>query len=468
MRIPARGRAAVTAAATLSTVALTITLAPAGPAGAAPTAGLRSPTSPAVTTGAGAPTNAGAPTAGRVVPVSPGKGTLQAAVSAAHPGDVLSLHAGTYTGRVFMTTSGTEAAPIVIQPFGDGPVTVTQPFEAADCAATQPNVNRTFMMREGVDWWTIQDLTIEGGVWVSGTNFSAPAFWVKDQTKRLQNWEKRRSLPGRGYVNGQTAVPDRAAASGIYRALTQTLGVEIEPATGIKLLRNDISGRGIHVAVGTRGVISHNNVHDIDCGIGPGIWLNTYSDFWEITHNTVARVENSTWLHYMQEGIRTGSASSYNTIAHNTVTDLPTDGRGITTDIDASFNVFEFNTVKNVALGLNDQESGWGNIWRSNLVTGVRGPAMVFRGADAKLKRPSLNSSSLKAVVECNVASAGSLSAGALMGSTFTNNAFKRVSLSKNLMTYWTEFRNTWNGSTKLPPGSPQPPKPGVCPPAGA
>ncbi|MBB2987720.1 right-handed parallel beta-helix repeat-containing protein [Terracoccus luteus] len=404
----------------------------------------------------------------RVVEVRPGTGTLQRAVDLARPGDVLALHAGTYRGRVFVAVSGTEAAPIVVRPFGDGAVTVTESFEPADCAATQPNVNRTLMLREGVDWWTFEGLRVVGGVWVSGTNFSAPAAWIKEMTKRKGDWQTRRSLPGRGYVGGRTAVPDPAAAPGVYAALSRTLGVPLDPATGIRLLDNDISGRGIHVALGTRGAITGNTVHDVECGIGPGIWLNTYSDFWDISRNTVSRVADSRWLHYMQEGIRTGSASSYNTVSDNVVTELPTDGRGITTDIDASFNTFSHNTVRGVDIGLNDQESGWGNVWRGNLVVDNRGAGMVFRGADARLRQPSLNSSTLAAVVVCNVAPTSSLAAGALMSSTFTDNTFRQVSLATNLTSYWGRYGNTWNGRTALPPARPKPAPPGACPPAGA
>ncbi|RKT78107.1 parallel beta helix pectate lyase-like protein [Terracoccus luteus] len=442
---------AVVATVATAVVTLTVGVAPASSAAPSRQAPTRAPSA-----------------AARVVEVRPGTGTLQRAVDLARPGDVLALHAGTYRGRVFVAVSGTEAAPIVVRPFGDGAVTVTESFEPADCAATQPNVNRTLMLREGVDWWTFEGLRVVGGVWVSGTNFSAPAAWIKEMTKRKGDWQTRRSLPGRGYVGGRTAVPDPAAAPGVYAALSRTLGVPLDPATGIRLLDNDISGRGIHVALGTRGAITGNTVHDVECGIGPGIWLNTYSDFWDISRNTVSRVADSRWLHYMQEGIRTGSASSYNTVSDNVVTELPTDGRGITTDIDASFNTFSHNTVRGVDIGLNDQESGWGNVWRGNLVVDNRGAGMVFRGADAKLRQPSLNSSTLAAVVVCNVAPTSSLAAGALMSSTFTDNTFRQVSLATNLTSYWGRYGNTWNGRTALPPARPKPAPPGACPPAGA
>lgn len=409
------------------------------------------------------------PTAGRTIELRPGTDVLQRAVDRASPGDVLLLHAGTYTGQVFITTSGTAAAQITIRPFGDGAVTVSSSFETADCAATQPNVHRTFMLRDGVDYWSIEGLRIVGGIWVSGTNFAVPAAWIKTQAKKTKDWQTRRSLPGRGYVGHRTAVPDPVAAPKIYQALSELLGVTVDPATGIGVVGNDISGRGIHVATANQGQIRDNRIHDVDCGIGPGIWLNTYSDFWEITGNTVSRVASSTWLHYMQEGIRTGTASSYNLIAHNAVSDLPGDGRGITTDIDASFNRFESNTVNDVAIGLNDQESGWGNTWSRNLVVDSRGPSMVFRGADARLRAPSLNSSTLQATVACNVADGGGgMTAGALMSSTFTNNTFHHVHLAANLARYWSAYDNVWNGSTAVPPAFPPGPPPGACPPAGA
>ncbi|HET7475633.1 MAG TPA: right-handed parallel beta-helix repeat-containing protein [Dermatophilaceae bacterium] len=408
--------------------------------------------------------------ASRVIELTPGVGALQAAVDQAMPGDVLQLHSGTYTGQVFLRTSGTADAPIVIEPFGDGPVTVTATFQSADCAASQPNGHRTLVLREGVDYWTIRGLRIINGIWVSGTNFAAPAGWIKTQAKSLKDWKTRRALPGRGYVDGQTAVADPASAPQIYSALSDVLGLRIDPATGVRIVGNDISGRGVHVAVGERGAIVGNTIHDISCGIGPGIWLNTYSDFWQVTDNAISRVASSTYRHYMQEGIRTGSASSYNTITGNTVSDLPGDGRGITTDIDASFNRFEHNTVTGAAMGFNDQQSGWGNIWRYNLTSDMRGSSMAFRGADASLTVPSYNSSTLRAVVECNVArgTGSRLTAGALISSTFVNNSYQRVGLSKNLKTYWTDYNNLWDGSSALPPGSPPPPPVGSCPSPGA
>lgn len=90
-------------------------------------------------------------TATRVRQVRPGTGTVQAAVDVARPGDVLALHADTYSGRVF-TPLGTERRTIVIRPLGNGGPTVRQSFTPADCSASRPNVNRILRFRDGVAW----------------------------------------------------------------------------------------------------------------------------------------------------------------------------------------------------------------------------------------------------------------------------------------------------------------------------
>ncbi|CCH78163.1 exported hypothetical protein [Nostocoides japonicum T1-X7] len=394
---------------------------------------------------------------GRMVDVSPKEGQLQHAVAGARPGDTIVLHKGTYDGQIIISRSGTATAPITLKPFGDGPVTLTATFDTASCDASQPNVHRTIYMPDGVDYWTIEGLNIHNGIWVSGRGFSAAAAWIKDQAKHAKNWKTRRSLPGRG-------TDDPVAARGIYSALSSVLGTPLDPAEGVEILDNTVTGRGIHVALGRDGEITGNTVTDIDCGIGPGIWVNTYSDFWTVSHNVVARVAASTYRHYMQEGIRFGSASSYNTVEDNHVSDLPGDGRGITTDIDASWNLFTRNTVENTAIALNDQQSGWGNEWSYNRMSSIRGASMVFRGADANLRAPSYNSSSNLTLVKCNVAAkGGTLVIGAMISSAFVDNTFTRVSLGKYVPSYWKKFGNTWNGSSSVPPARPKPPSKGSC-----
>jgi len=412
------------------------------------------------------PTASASDAGGRVLRVAPlssalagstGPSPLQAAVDAALPGDHIRLAAGTYEGQVVISRSGTAAAPITIEPDGSGPVTVTATFRAQLCDSSTPSVRRTFYSDNGSDYWTIQGLRIVNGVWLSGTNSNLVASWFHDKA-RTKDWQTRRSLPGRG-------TNDAVAAEAIYAALTTKVGVPVDPAEGWKILDNDISGRGVHATVTRGGELGGNTIHDVDCGVGPGAWLTTYSDAWAVHDNSVARIAPSTYRHYMQEGIRFGSASSYNLIERNVVSDLPGDGRGITTDIDASYNVFRNNSVLRTQMGFNDQQSGWENQWLHNTADAIRGPAFAFRGADAKLTAPSFNSSTYHAYVECNrvTNSIRPMTAGALMESTFVNNYFNKVTLSANLKTYWKQYNNRWNGSTELPPSSPPQPPAGSC-----
>lgn len=384
-------------------------------------------------------------------------GTLQALVDLAMPGDHIQLHTGTYDGQVTINHSGAPGLPITIEPFGDGPVTVTATFPVEPCNNSKPAQNRTFYAAGGVDYWTIQGLNIVNGIWLSGSNFDVVAPWFK-RREEVRDWQTRRALPGRG-------VNDPVAARNIYIALSTTLGVTVDPAEGWKILNNDMSGRGMHGTVTRDGELANNTIHDIACGIGPGAWLTTYSDFWKVHDNHVSTIAISTYRHYMQEGIRFGSASAYNVIENNLVSDLPGDGRGITTDIDASYNIFQHNTVTRTKMGFNDQQSGWENQWLSNTADAVRGPGFAFRGADAKLTRPSMNSTTYRSLVKCNrIINGGAMTAGALMETAFVSNYFKRISLSPNLKTYWTEYKNSWNGSTALPPAYPRQPTAGSCP----
>lgn len=396
--------------------------------------------------------------AGRTVDLFPSKGpSLQSAVDSALPGDVIAMHTGTYTGQVNISRSGTAAAPISIRPAGDGPVTVTASFPKPACNAPTPTVFRTLRILDGADYWTISGLRIVNGVWMSGLNGTVPVGWLKSQF-RSGDWQTRRSLPGRGSY-------DPTMARGIYPALAAKVGVALDPVEGVRVVGNDISGRGVQIILARGGELGGNRIHDVDCGTGPAVWMTSYSDFWQVHDNTVSNVAASTYRHYMQEGIRTGSASAYNVVENNLVTDLPGDGRGITTDIDASWNTFSRNTVLRAQIGFNDQASGWGNKWVYNTADSMRGTGFAFRGVDAKFVKPSMNSSTYRAYVQCNriTASNVSMTAGALIQSTFVDNYFSHIGLSSHLLQYWTAQGNTWNGSSKVPPKRPPQPFTGAC-----
>lgn len=388
-----------------------------------------------------------------VVPPSP----LQPLVDAAKPGDVISVPSGTYVGQITIRNSGTASAPITIQPKGDGPVTLTTSFPAEPCNATKPSQNRTIYSAGGVDYWTIKGMKIVNGIWISGTNYDTVAAWFHDLTD-AHDYQTRRSLPGRG-------TKDPAKARGVYTALSSKLNVTVDPAEGWRILNNDISGRGVHATVTSGGELGSNKIHNVICGSGPGAWITTFSDFWRVHHNRISFIAESTYKHYMQEGIRFGSASNYNRTEYNTVSDLPGDGRGINTDVDSSYNVFQRNTVTRAAIGFNDQQSGWQNSWLYNTASYIRESGFNFRSKDAPLKAPSLDTTTYRTLVQCNrvTNSVYAMNAGALNESTFLNNYFSRIILSPNLRTYWGRYKNTWNGSTVAPSSTPSQPPAGAC-----
>ena len=153
---------------------------------------------------------------------------------------------------------------------------------------------------------------------------------------------------------------------------------------------------------------------------GPALWVMTFSDHWSITGNDISKVAASGITHYMQEGIRVGTASNYNYVANNNVHDIEGDGRAINTDVDSSFNLIQFNKVNNVAIGFNDQMSGWGNVWQYNQVSNFRNLGFAIRLKDNTLAAPSMNSSAHSIVLRCNralqpVGKAKSLGIGGVM-----------------------------------------------------
>ncbi|CCH78164.1 exported hypothetical protein [Nostocoides japonicum T1-X7] len=390
------------------------------------------------------------PSAGKTIVVSPGSGTLQKAMDAASPGTTIRLHAGVYKGVAAAHKSGTASAPIVIQPYGDGVVTVAASLPAPNCRATSPNPNRTFKFDNGVDYWTVQGLNIQGGVWISAKSGGKAQHYLGGLVNK-HDWQTRRSIPGRGSN-------DPSAARNAISVLSQRTHTTINPADGIQILNNNITGRGIHTIASRYGKIIGNEIHNTQCGIGPGIWINTYSDGWTVSNNYIHDITPSPKPvhHYMYEGVRLGSASAYNTVSNNKVANIPSDGRAFNTDVDASWNVFTHNTASGVALGYNDQMSGWGNQWTYNTVTSPRTAGFSFRAMDSKLSKPSMDTSTNKTLVKCNTVNGGvGLQIGAIMNSTFVGNKFATVQLGKSLQSYWGKYGNTWNGSSKAPSKQP-------------
>lgn len=395
--------------------------------------------------------------------------TVQPAVDLARPGDTVAVHAGSYTGVVSVTHGGTSTKPITLTAAGDGPATLTASFRSPPCDAHAPDLNRTIQFTGGADYWTVSNLTIVGGITVKGENGSAGIQYL-NHLVNTEDWQTRRMVPGRG-------TNDPVAAQQAMAYLSAKTGRAIDPSDGLRFLDNTITGRGIQIIASRYGEIRGNEIGNVDCGIGPGVWINVYSDGWTVADNHIHDIAASTHKHYMQEGIRLGSASSYNVVTGNLVEHLPGDGRAMNTDVDASWNVFRGNTANDVAIGYNDQMSGWGNVWDHNVATSFRVWGLNFRGLDAKLPLPSLNSSPYLATVTCNTALGGptdpmlggGLRIGAAKSSTFANNRVSSVVLGdpvaglNYVKQYWGSQGNTWDGRTRPPGLHPPQPAPGAC-----
>jgi hypothetical protein len=374
---------------------------------------------------------------------------LTQAVSSAKPGDVIALKAGTYSGGISITRSGTAAAPITLTAAGNGPVVLTKSLRMPSCSAVSPDSDRTVRISQGASHWTIDGLSIRGGVMIMGGNSGEAKKWF-GQLIDDENWQARRAVPGRGKN-------DPVAARSAISYLENKTGDDLSPSDGIRLTDNVITVKGIHSAMNRYGTISGNTITDIACGTGPGVWLGNYSDGWKITDNRLSRIATSSAKHFMQEGIRVGGASNYNLIQGNVITDLPKGGRAFTTDQDASYNTFTRNVATNVDMGFNEQMSGWGNVWSYNTVTGYRVQGFSFRSMDSNLSQPSMDSASYQAVVRCNKASGtgAALRIGGTKSATYQSNSFPTLDLAAVVVRYWGAQGNTWNGSSKAPSARP-------------
>ncbi|MGL4175606.1 MAG: hypothetical protein ACRCSN_05965, partial [Dermatophilaceae bacterium] len=255
---------------------------------------------------------------------------LATAVANARPGDAIRLAAGTYTGKITINRSGTASAPISLAPDGSGPVVLAAPVSVPGCGATGPDGDRTVTFTKGASHWALGGLVIRGGVLISSKNAGAAQNWFAARIDS-GDWQARRSVPGRGSRNP-------AAARDAIAHLSRLTGQTIVPSDHLVFVGNTVTGKGVMGRATRYGTFVGNTITDVACGTGPGLWLSTFSDGWTIARNTVSRVASSTASHYMQEGIRLGNSSSYNHITGNLVTDLPGNGRAVTTDQDASWN----------------------------------------------------------------------------------------------------------------------------------
>jgi hypothetical protein len=368
--------------------------------------------------------------------------SVQKAIEMARAGDTILVHAGSYGGMLVISTSGRPDRPITLRSAGDGTVTLQASFSNRSCAATDPARDRTLEILNGSDYWTVQGFTIVGGIYIAGTDLAT-----------LGDNVTNRSLPGRGLYD-----PDAA------RNTIPSLGAD--PADGIQILDNRVSKRSIYVAAARDGTLEGNEIFDIDCGIGAGIWLNRFSDNWIIRRNHIHDIDASV-QHYMSEGIRLGGASMYNTIEDNVVERTLGSARGFATDVNSGWNVIRRNRATQTDQGFSEQFGAWGNQWLENVAENNRrfgfniygqGNGMFDAGTPSLLE------------MRCNVSvnNPKGLSIGAVTKSTFADNDMVSVEIPDNVRSQWGSRGNTWDGSPEAPPARPPQPDSADCSPGPA
>ncbi len=359
--------------------------------------------------------------------------TIQHAVDGARPGRTILVHAGTYREVIQVKNSGQPGLPIVLKSAGDGPVVVAPRLPAVSCTATAPTRARAIRIAGGLGYWRITGLTVVGGILVSG---QAPT--------DLQPYVRDRSLPGRREY-------DPKAAAGTLKSLGAF------PADSVQITRNRLVGRGIYASMARYGTVEENEILDVECGTGGGVWIGRFSDGWTVRGNTLRGMEGSK-LHYMSEGIRFSGSSMYNLVERNVVQDITGIGRGITTDANSGWNVIRRNTVRRAHKGFSEQRGGWGNQWLDNLAEENR---QAGYSVDVSSSGSPVPDDDVPAYLEfrCNRARGNGMDLviGGVQASRFDSNGFGSVHLFSNVRAYWGAARNVWEGSRTPPPASPVP-----------
>ncbi len=371
--------------------------------------------------------------------------TVQRAVDLASPGREILIHAGTYDERVEITRSGTQDRPVVLRSAGDGPAILRASLAPRSCASLDPARDRTLSITGGSDHWVIRDLTIVGGIFVSGTNVGDP----------LKPHLRNRGIPGRGARDAEGA-----------RSTLGRLGSD--GADGMRIVGNDLRGRGIYGIAARYGVVEDNEIHDVACGTGGGVWLGRFSDGWIIRDNRIHDLAAST-EHFMSEGVRLSGGSNYNTIEDNLVEDVASPGRGIATDVNSSWNLIRRNRVARAEIGFSEQLGGWGNEWSENVSEDNSRAGFGIYTKGESDPGPS-DSAPSQLVVRCNASrrEGVSLTIGAVQRTSFQDNEFSSVSLSAPLHGYWTSAGNTWEGLAGPPPENPPASPAGCAPPTAS
>ena len=357
--------------------------------------------------------------------------TPQKGVDVARSGDLVRVHAGTYSGVIMITRSGAPGRPITLRAYGDGPAILTAAHPALSCSNDTPTIDRTIQITRGTDHWRIEGLEVVGGILITGTSVGYLGDYIRD-----------RSLPGRGMYNPVAA-----------RQTIEDFGADA--ADSIQVVNNRIRGRGVYALVARYGRIEGNEVYNVACGVGAAIFLNRFSDGWVVKGNNIHDLAASEF-HWMSEGIRLVGASMYNRIENNTVLRVNGLGRGITMDINAGWNVIKGNTVSETDQALSEQFGSWGNQWIGNTSRYNRKFGLRIAAIDPTLTEPD-DRIPRYVKMRCNksVNDALALSIGWTVESEFDTNEVPTVQVGDNLLNYWPSSNNIWEGGTAPPPENP-------------
>lgn len=360
--------------------------------------------------------------------------TVQQAANVVSPGDTILVHPGVYNGQVVINRSGAPGKFITLRPAVTA-VEFTARLEAAfsarPCTERAPAYERTIMIANGTDYWFIRDLDISNGIFVSGS--------LTDL--QLRHRVRDRTLPGRSNY-------DPKAADATLPA------VGSNGADYIRIVNNNITKRGIYTSQARYMRITGNEIHEIDCATGGGIWLSRFSDKAIVSGNHIHDVlADSTTPHWQSEGIRLGSASMYNLIEDNIIENLGPGSRGIGADVQSGWNIIRRNYAARADHGLSDQAGNWGNRWVYNVSDENRkyGFSLSVNGSYADSLLPKFVN------MTCNESrsEAVALRLGAAHKSTFSNNKFDTVVLNDKIRTEWGQVGNKWDGSSRAPPRNP-------------
>ncbi|MBA2565918.1 MAG: hypothetical protein H0V09_10935 [Gemmatimonadetes bacterium] len=359
--------------------------------------------------------------------------TVGRAVAAVQPGDTIRVHRGTYRELVrIRQPSGTAAAPIVLTSAGDGEALLTWTSTPQPCSARSPSDARTLQLIDGVDHWRIEQLTIEGGILVAG----------RGDPERFRTITSDKRLPGNG-------ARDSLAHA---RIIPEHGG---DGADHIRIVGNELRGRGVYTKLARWGVVDDNEIHQVECGTGPGILLSRFSSFWHVHDNFVHDTRGAE-NHFMCEGIRHANASSYNLTERNRVEDIGGTCRGITTDVNASWNRILENTVARAAINFSEQQGGWGNEWTRNSSIDPRRSGYSVFTKGAKRRSPYHPEDDgvpayLRFSQNKSQGARKDFEAEALAKSEFEGNEWRVVGLGRTLRKGWRENGNRWEGKDDVP-----------------